>query len=77
MTFINARLLNVPLESAIELLAVQADLRIVKRKNAYLITGKDHANELNEEAHNTAMRKIELESLRAGNPPKPAPMPAK
>ena len=77
MMFINARLLNVPLESALELLAVQADLRVVKRKNAYLITGKDHANELTEEAHNTAMRKIELEGLRAGNPPKPAPAPAK
>lgn len=77
MTFINSRLLNVPLESALELLAVQADLRVVKRKNAYLITGKDHANELTEEAHNTAMRKIELEGLRAGNPPKPAPAPAK
>lgn len=73
MTFINSRLLNVPLESAIELLAVQADLRVVKRKGAYLVTGKDHANEMNEETHNTAMRKIELESLRAGNPPKPAP----
>ncbi len=74
MTFINSRLLNVPLESAIELLAVQADLRVVKRKGAFLITGKDHANELNEETHNNAIRKIELESLRSGNPPKPAPV---
>ncbi len=77
MMFINARLLNVPLESALELLAVQADLRVVKRKNAYLITGKDHANELTEEAHNTAMRKIELEASRAGLQQKPAPAPAK
>ncbi len=77
MTFINSRLLNVPLESAIELLAVQADLRVIKRKGAYLVTGRDHANELNEEKHNTAMRKIELESLRAGNPPKPVPVPVK
>jgi len=77
MTFINSRLLNVPIESAIELLAVQADLRVIKRKGAYLITGKDHANEMNEETHNTAMRKIELQSLRAGNQPKPAPVLAK
>lgn len=73
MTFINSRLLNVPLESAIELLAVQADLRVIQRKGAYLVTGRDHANELNEEKHNTAIRKIELDSLRAGNPPKPVP----
>jgi len=29
---------------------VQADLRVVRKGNAYLITGKDHANELAEEA---------------------------
>ena len=44
--FVTARLLNVPADRAVELLALQADLRVVRRGTAYLVTSKDNADAL-------------------------------
>lgn len=73
-TPVTARLLNVPLDTALELLAVQADLRVVKRKNAYLLTTRDAATALLAEDLDKEQHKAELRQLRAG--PHPAPPPA-
>jgi hypothetical protein len=62
--FVNARLLNVPADKAIELLALQADLRVVKKGNAFFVTGKDHANELFNERLEQQQRKIEVDRLK-------------
>ncbi|MFM8274299.1 MAG: hypothetical protein ACKODX_18480 [Gemmata sp.] len=78
--FVSARLLNVPADKALELLALQCDLRVVRKGNAFLITGRDHANELFGEKLEQARQKIEVEKLREAPPKppeKPAPVPEK
>jgi len=65
--FVTARLLNVPADKAIELLALQADLRVVRRGPAFLVTTKEHADGLFNERHERERQKIELENMR--NPP--------
>jgi hypothetical protein len=72
--FVTARMLNVPADKAIELLALQADLRVVRRGPAFLVTTKEHADGLFNERHDREQRKIELENLRnpggvLGGPP--------
>jgi hypothetical protein len=66
---VSARLLNVPADKALELLALQADLRLVRRGNALLITSKDQANEILEEELNKQRQQVELKRLRGANPP--------
>lgn len=73
--FVTARLLNVPADKAVELLAVQCDLRVVRKGNAFLITNRDQANELFGEKLERERQKIELEKLRDAPPPGlPVPM---
>ena len=64
--FVNARMLNVPADKAIELLALQADLRVIKKGNSFFVTGKDHANELFNEALEKQKQKLEVERQRNG-----------
>jgi hypothetical protein len=75
--FVTARLLNVPADKALELLALQCDLRIVRRGNAYLITSKDHANELFNEKLEKERQQIEIQKFREApaKPPEKAPEP--
>ena len=79
--FVNARMLNVPADKAIEMLALQAELRVVKKGSSYFVTGKDHANELFNEALEKKKQQIEVEHSRNapfGLPmglPAPAPKP--
>ncbi len=73
--FVTARLLNVPADKALELLAVQCDLRIVRKGNAFLITSRDHANEMFGEKMERERQMIELEKFRQAPPPKPQPEP--
>ena len=47
--FITARLLNVPADRALELVALQADLRVVRKGAAFLITSREHADALFQE----------------------------
>jgi hypothetical protein len=75
--FVTARLLNVPADKALELLALQCDLRVVRRGTTFLITGKDHANELFDEGLEKERRKIELQKLREAKPPIPPAAPEK
>jgi hypothetical protein len=46
-TLVTARLVNVPIETAVETLANMADLRVVRRANVFLVTTKELAAELN------------------------------
>lgn len=62
--FVTARLLNVPADKAIELLALQADLRVVRRGPAFLVTTQEHSDQLNNERNDRERQKIELENLR-------------
>jgi hypothetical protein len=71
--FVTARLLNVPADKAIELLALQCDLRIVRRGTAFLITSRDHANELFGEKLEKERQLIELQKLREAPVKPPAP----
>ncbi|MBP3954232.1 hypothetical protein J8F10_02840 [Gemmata sp. G18] len=71
--FVTARLLNVPANKALELLAVQCDLRVVRRGAAFLITSKDQANELFNEKLDKERQKIEVEKLREAPAKSPAP----
>jgi hypothetical protein len=74
--FITARLLNLPADRALELVALQADLRVVRRGAAYLITSREHADGLFQEAMEKERAKIELDKFRAMPPPRPeAPPP--
>ena len=76
---VSARLLNVPADRALELLALQADLRLVKKGNAYLLTSQNHAAGLAEERLEKERQKIELERLREAPvfPPPAPPRPEK
>lgn len=71
--FVSARLMNVPADKALELLALQADLRVVKKGNAFLLTSKEHADALFNEKQEKERQKIELEKLREAPPAPPAP----
>ena len=71
--FVTARLLNVPADKALDLLAVQCDLRVVRKGNAYLVTSRDHANELFNEKAERERQKIELDKLREAPAKPPAP----
>jgi hypothetical protein len=62
--FVSARLLNVPADDALELLAAQADLRVVRQGKAFLITSPDHANQIFEEKTAREQRQIELQRMR-------------
>jgi hypothetical protein len=73
VALVTARLLNVPADQALDLLAVQADLRIVRKGNAYLITSREHANELFAEQLKQQRTMIEMKNLRTAPPPKPQP----
>jgi hypothetical protein len=77
MGFVSARLLNMPAEKALELLALQADLRVVRRGAAFLITSKDHANEIFGEELEKERQKIELQKFRETpvKPPAKQPVP--
>jgi hypothetical protein len=71
--FVSARLLNTPADKALELLAVQCDLRIVRKANSFLVTSHDHADGLFQEQLDHERAKIEVERLRTApfNPPQP------
>jgi hypothetical protein len=73
--FVTARLLNVPADRAVEYLALLADLRVVRQGNTFLVTGRDHVNELFHEKLDREREKIEVEKLRNAPPPKPEPQP--
>jgi hypothetical protein len=64
---VSARLLNLPADKAIEMLALQCDLRVVRKGNAYLITTRENAKTLLAEHADQERQKIELEMLRAGS----------
>jgi hypothetical protein len=65
---VSARLLNAPADKALELLALQADLRVVRRGTSFLITSKEHAGEIFDEEQNKERQKIELKRLREEKP---------
>jgi type II secretory pathway component HofQ len=79
MGFVTVRLLNMPADKALELVALQADLRVVRKGKAYMITSRDHANDLFNERLEKERQKIEVKKLRAEvgqpQPPKPPEMP--
>jgi hypothetical protein len=65
---VSARMMNLPVDKAIELLAVQCDLRVVREGNAFLITSREHAKTLLAEQVEKDRQKIELEKLRESIP---------
>jgi hypothetical protein len=65
--FVSARMMNVPADKAIELLALQGDLRVVKKGNTWFVTSKEHAAELFNEGLDKKKQKKEVELL--GLPP--------
>jgi hypothetical protein len=69
--FVTARLLNVPADKAVELLAVQCELQVVRKGTAFLITSKEHADAMFHERIEKERVKIELEHFRKAPPPKP------
>ncbi len=73
--FVTARLLNVPADKALELLAVQSDLRVVRKGTAFLITSRDHSEGMFAEQMERERAKIELEKFRKAPLPKPEPQP--
>jgi len=73
--FVTARRKTQPPEIALELLAVQCDLRVVRKGTAFLITSRDHANEMFAEKLEKERQKIEVEKFRLAPPPKPQPEP--
>lgn len=62
--FVTARLLNVPADDALELLAAQADLRVVRQGAAYLVTSPDHANAMFDEKIDREKKRLENERLK-------------
>lgn len=74
--FITARFLNIPADRALELVALQADLRVVRKGAAFLITSREHADALFTEQMERERTKIELDKFRQMLPPRPeAPAP--
>lgn len=76
MAFVSARLLNVPADKALELIALQADLRVVRKGTAFLVTSRDHANELFAEPLEKEKMKAEVERFRKGLEVPQVPPPA-
>ena len=76
--FVTARLLNAPADKALEMLALQHDLRVVRRGAGFLITTKDQANELFAEKQEKERQAIETQKLREAptKPPVPPAPPA-
>jgi hypothetical protein len=76
--FVSARFLNTPADKALELLTLQCDLRIIKKANTFMITSRDHANDLFNERNERERAKIELDKFRSAPffPPQPQPQPA-
>jgi type II secretory pathway component GspD/PulD (secretin) len=70
---ITVRIMNLPADKAIEMLAQQHDLRVVRKGNAYLITSPEHAKKLLAEQAQEERCAIELEKLRANMPRKNVP----
>lgn len=64
MAFVTLRLLNVPADKALDTAAAAADLRVVRKGNVFLLTNRDHANELFGEKLDKERQKIEVEKLR-------------
>lgn len=62
--FVSVRLLNVPADNALELLAAQADLRVLRKGKAYFITSTDHATALFDEKLERERKQIEIDNLR-------------
>ena len=74
--FVSAQLKNLAPETALELLALQNDLRVVRKGTAFLITSREHADSLFNEKMEKERVKIELDKFRQMPPPKPeAPQP--
>jgi hypothetical protein len=71
--FVTARLLNTPADRALELLALQCDLRVVRRGTAFLITSRDQANELFGEKLDKQRQLIEIQKLREAPAKPPVP----
>jgi type II secretory pathway component GspD/PulD (secretin) len=70
-SLVTARLLNVPADTALEMLAAQCGLRSIRKGNAFLITSKDRAKELLTEEYEKEQRKIELAKPRGVVPDVP------
>lgn len=73
--FVSARLLNTPADKALELLALQCDLRVLPKANSFFITTRDHGNDLINEAMDRERSRIDLEKFRAAPPAPPQPAP--
>jgi hypothetical protein len=78
--FVSARLLNTPADKALEILAIQCDLRIVRKANAFMITTRDHSNDLFSEEMEREHAVAELAKFKAApymppQPPAPQPQP--
>jgi hypothetical protein len=69
--FVTARLLNAPADKALEMLAIQCDLRIVQRANIFLVTTREHADGLFQEKMDRERSKIELDKFRSAPPAPP------
>ena len=76
--FVTVRLLNIPADKAIEMIALQADLRVVRSANGFFVTGKDHANDISNEKFEREQRLADLDRSRLLplQPPAPVPAPA-
>ncbi len=68
-TAVNARLLNVPLPVALDQLACQADLVVVRRGGTYTLTTRDHAAQLRKDETATLRHHQDLEDIRQGYRP--------
>jgi hypothetical protein len=63
---VSARLLNLPADRAIEMLALQCDLRVVRKGTAFLVTSRENAKALLAEQADQARQTIDLDLLRIG-----------
>jgi hypothetical protein len=63
MALVSARLRQVPFVTALELLAVQVELCVIKKPNSYLLTTVEHAERL----HEREMRMIEQQNAKGVN----------
>jgi hypothetical protein len=64
MAFVSLRLLNVPADKALDVIATAADLRVVRKGNVFLVTSRDHAKELFDEKLDKERQKIEVQKQR-------------
>ena len=64
MAFVSLRLLNVPADKVLDVIATAADLRVVRKGNVFLVTSRDHAKEMFEEKLNREKDLIEVQKLR-------------